>query len=262
MTPQSHRGRRVLVTAGDTGIGRAVALAFAGQGADLVVHHFSNSKSAEAVADAARGLGVAVSVLEADLTQPGAAGSLARAVLSEGPVDIAVINAAIERRCDWNELSEASIANHVAANFTATIALAQALVPGMRAKGWGRIIATGSIMAARPRAETLAYAALKSAQLTAVAALAREVGRDGITVNVVSPGSIETDRSRAALADPEVQRTVIAKVPVGRIGTPEDCVPAYLMLAAEESGYITGVNIPVDGGWSAGDALAANMSPR
>jgi NAD(P)-dependent dehydrogenase (short-subunit alcohol dehydrogenase family) len=112
-------------------------------------------------------------------------------------------------------------------------------------------------MAARPRAETVAYAAMKSAQLTAVRAIAREVAPRGVTMNVVSPGAIEIDKNAAKYADPTFRRAVVAKIPVGRPGRVEDLVGAVLFLCSDAAAYVTGIDLPVDGGWTIGDAPGA-----
>jgi gluconate 5-dehydrogenase len=130
----------------------------------------------------------------------------------------------------------------------------QALVPQMAARGFGRVVALGSVLAGRPRAETVVYAALKSAQLTALRAIAREVARHGVTMNVISPGAIETERTAERYADAEFRRAVVAKIPAGRQGHPADCVAPVVMLCSAAGSYITGAEIPVDGGWSIGDA--------
>src|SRR5690606_37787134 len=108
----------------------------------------------------------------------------------------------------------------------------------------------GSVMAARPRAETVAYAAMKSAQFTAIRAIARDVAPRGVTMNVVSPGAIQIDKNAARYADPAFRGVVTAKIPVGRAGRPDDLVGAVLFLCSDAAAYVTGVNIPVDGGWT------------
>src|SRR5690606_1676771 len=130
------------------------------------------------------------------------------------------------------------------------------------ARGWGRVVATGSIMAARPRAETAIYAALKSAQLTALRAIARDVARHGITMNAVSPGAIEIEANAGRYSDPDFRNAVAAKIPVGRQGKPDDLVGAFLFLCSDAAGYVTGADIPVDGGWSIGDAPGALPEAR
>ena len=247
---QPLSGRRALVTGADRGIGRAVARGLAGQGATIVLHHLGNAEGArETVAGA--------EIFEADFTRPDAAAHLARAALSGGPIDILIANAAIERRGPWAEIGAETVADHVAANFTSLLTLCQQLVPPMAARGWGRVVAVGSVMAARPRSETLVYAALKSAQLTALRAIARDVAARGVTLNAVAPGAIETERMVDRYADPGFRAAVEAKIPAGRPGLPEDCVPPVLMLCGDGASYITGAEIPVDGGWTIGDAPGA-----
>jgi len=254
----SLHGRRALVTGADSGIGRAIALGLADHGADLVLHHFGGGDAAAALREEISARGRDAAVLEADFTQAGATEKLAGEVLSKhGPVDILVANAAIERRAAWTEVTPELLQAHVSANFASLLTLAQKLVPPMAERGWGRVIAIGSVMAERPRAETVVYAALKAAQLTAVRAIAREVAGRGVTMNVISPGAIETERTAARYANPTFRKAVVAKIPAGRQGRPDDLVGAAVMLAGDAAAYITGADIPVNGGWTIGDAPGA-----
>jgi NAD(P)-dependent dehydrogenase (short-subunit alcohol dehydrogenase family) len=195
--------------------------------------------------------------IEADFGEAEAVGRLAAAALSSGGVDILIANAAIERRRPWTEITDEHVAAHVAVNFAALLTLMRKLVPPMAERGWGRVVAVGSALAARPRAETVVYAALKAAQLTAVRAIGREVAGRGVTMNVISPGAIETERNAGNYADAAFRRAVLAKIPLGRQGRPDDCVGPVLLLASDAGGYVTGADIPVDGGWSIGDAPMA-----
>lgn len=227
-------------------------------GVDIIVHHLNDPDGARLVADAIAALGRTAETVEFDLSDTDALAATLKAFGAGQPeIDILILNAAAEVRCDWTELDKAAIDRHVSVNFTANLLLAQTLVPVMARRGWGRVIAIGSILAERPRAETLVYASLKAAQLTAFRAIARAVAADGVTVNVVSPGSILTERSRAALADAETRAGVERKIPMGRIGRPEDCVAPVAMLCSDAAAYITGADIPVDGGWHIGDAMEA-----
>lgn len=248
----SLKGRRALVTGASSGIGRAVALGLAEHGAEPILHHFGNEAGAREVAEMTGGK---APVIEADFTRQGATEAFASHVLDQfGPIDILIANAAIERRMPWNDIDEAHIAAHVASNFAALLALTGRLIPPMVERGWGRVVATGSIMATRPRTETIVYASLKAAQLTAVRAIARDVAPRGVTVNVVSPGAIEIEANAAQYSDPAFLRAVTAKIPAGRQGQPQDLAGAYVFLCSDAASYITGANIPVDGGWSIGDA--------
>jgi gluconate 5-dehydrogenase len=248
-------GRRALVTGGNSGIGRAITLGLARQGADVAVHNHGDRPGAEAVCAEIGAIGRAAMAFDGDFLDPHAPAVLARAVTREfGPVDILISNAAIEHRTPWQDAGSDHLARHVTANLASLIALCGALVPAMAARGWGRVVATGSVMAARPRAETVAYAAIKSAQLTAIRAIARDVAGSGVTMNVISPGAIETERTAGRYADAAFRRAVVAKIPVGRPGRPEDCAGPAIFLCSDEAAYLTGIDIPVDGGWTIGDA--------
>lgn len=252
--PLPLAGRKALVTGANSGIGRAIALGLAGQGADVGVHHLGDEGGAETAYAAIRAFDRDAAVFEADFLEEGSARRLAAAATAQfGHIDILIANAAIERRRHWLEFGPEDVVAHVSANFLSLLALCQNLVPAMSERGWGRVVAIGSIMASRPRAETLAYAAMKSAQKTALRALAREVAGRGVTMNIVSPGAIETDRTSVRYADPAFRSAVLAKIPAGRPGLPEDCVGPVLLLCSDAAAYITGADIPVDGGWSIGD---------
>src|SRR5690606_25772048 len=182
--------RRALAAGAEQGIGRAIARALHAQGAEVVIHHLGG-------ADHARITLPDVEIYEADFTLPGSVETLAGRVLENGHIDILIANAAIERRGDWRDVTPGTVADHVAANFASLMTLCQHFLPGMTERGWGRVVAVGSVMAARPRAETIVYASLKSAQLTALRALAREVAGAGVTLNSIAPGAIETERNAA-----------------------------------------------------------------
>lgn len=251
----SLSGRRALVTGASSGIGRAIALGLAEHGAELVLHHFGDADGAAGVAEA---IGNGTPILEADFTDASAAIALADEVLTRhGPIDILIANAAIERRLAWHDADPAHVEAHVAANFTSLLTLAGKLVPAMAGRGWGRVVATGSVMATRPRAETVVYASIKAAQLVAIRAIGRDVAGSGVTMNVVSPGAIETEATASRYADAAFRRAVVAKIPVGRQGQPDDLVGAFVFLCSDAASYITGANIPVDGGWTIGDAPGA-----
>lgn len=253
----SLSGRRALVTGANTGIGRAVALGLAEMGADLVLHHFGDEDGAEAVRAKVEELGRSASVLQADFADRAAPETLAASALRGGQVDILIANAATEKRAAWTKVDTALLDLHFDVNFVSLIVLAQALVPAMTERGWGRIVAVGSVLAARPRAETLVYASLKSAQLTAVRGMAREVASGGVTMNVIAPGAIETEANADRYAEPGFLSAVVAKIPAGKPGRPQDCVGPVLMLCSDAGAYITGASIPVDGGWTIGDATGA-----
>jgi len=205
----SLEGKRALVTGASSGVGRAIALGLAEHGAGIVLHHFGDAQGAAGVANE---IGRDTPVVEADFTDTAAAAALADRVLADhGPIDILIANAAIERRMPWQETSPEHVEAHVAANFTSLLMLTRRLVPAMAERGWGRVVATGSVMAARPRAESVVYASVKAAQLVAMRAIGREVAGRGVTMNVVSPGAIETEATAHRYAAAAFRRAVLGK---------------------------------------------------
>jgi glucose 1-dehydrogenase len=241
-------GRTALVTGARREIGRAIALAFAAQGARVAVHH---AGTAEETADAAAvvaeiGAGNATA-FAADFAVDNAGARLASEVISAfGQVDILVLNASVETLQDWTEITRATFDRQVAVNLRATLELLQALVPPMAERGWGRVLMIGSIQQVSPHPSMLVYAGSKAMQLNWAINIARQVGMRGVTVNNLAPGIIATARNREQLKT-EGER-LLARVPVGRLGRPDDLVGAALLLCSDAGAYINGANLFVDGG--------------
>lgn len=227
-------------------------MGLASRGADVVVHGLDGDLIGRVVSDAIHALGRRSAYVQADLSRPEACAHLARASAEAlGGIDILISNAAVERPTPWSEITLAQISEQWAVNFQATLLLCQTLGPPMAERGWGRIIAMGSIQQARPNPTHLVYAASKSAQSTMVSVLARELGPSGVTVNTLAPGAIVTERIAGTLADPLRLNRALERIPAGRIGSTADCVGAAVLLASEEGGYINGETLFVDGGWRA-----------
>ena len=244
-------GRRALVTGARRGIGRAIALAFAAQGAHVAIHHAGTEeewRDAESVLGEIRESGGTAQNFPANFEQAGAGARLAAAVAAGlGPTDILVLNASIELLEDYDAISAESFDRQVAVNLRAPLELVQALLPGRKLRRWGRILAIGSVQQLRPHPQMLIYAGTKSAQMNWVRNLARHVGPHGVTINNLAPGVIWTaDR----LSDAAHRERVGQRIPLGRVGSPDDLVGAALLLRSDAGRYINGANLVVDGGVS------------
>jgi 3-oxoacyl-[acyl-carrier protein] reductase len=235
-------GRIALVTGSTRGIGRAIALALARNGADIVVHGRTASEDAASADVEIRRLGRRTTSIAADFVRPETAERLVRAAESAlGPIDILVNNAAIARPIPIERVTLADWNEHVATNLTATFVATQAVLPGMRERRWGRIINVSSAAAQIGGVIGPHYAATKAGQLGLTHGYAGLLAADGITVNAIAPALIETDMiANVARARPDV-------IPVGRLGTVDDVAAVAVLLAT--NGYITGQTFNVNGGW-------------
>lgn len=249
---QPLSGRTALVTgAGTDGMGRAIVRAFAGAGADVAIHHYQSADGAEALANEIRKLGRRATVIEADFAEPGAARSTAhRAIRALGRLDILVSNAAALLRKPFLETGEADWRRIQSINIDAAFILGQEAARHMVARGGGRIIFTSSINQWRPNVGLSAYASSKGALMQLARTMALELAPHGVTVNLIAPGTIETDFNRTGLADPAYRRMKQSLIPAGRLGTPDDVAGAALYLASDAAAYVTGATIAVDGGLS------------
>ena len=240
-------GKRALVTGGSRGIGRATVLALAEAGADVVINYRSSSQMADETCAAARKLGVQVHVYPGDVSQEDETKRMADAILEEvGPVDILVNNAGITRDKSFLKMTRAFWDEVLGVHLTGTFNITRALLPGMIAANWGRVINITSIVGQTGNFGQINYSVAKAGLIGFTMTLAREGAKKGITVNAVAPGFIETDMtkdmSEVALA------SVRATTPVGRLGRPEEVAAAIVFLASPLSSYVTGQIIPVNGG--------------
>jgi len=247
-------GKRALITGASRNIGRAIALAFAAEGADLVLNTRNNADELQAVAADCRKAGVRVVSALADIADASAVERMVTRALSDlGAIDILVCNAAIRPHTPITEISLEDWHRVIAVDLHSAFYLTRAVVPGMKARGRGSIIALGGQSALTGRPNTAAVTAAKSGLLGLVRALAAELGPFGIRANMVVPGFIDTER-RYAEWYPEFKQTPpgdpaqLKEIPLRRLGRPEDIADACVFLASDASAYVTGDTIRVMGG--------------
>jgi 3-oxoacyl-[acyl-carrier protein] reductase len=171
------------------------------------------------------------------------------AEITEANIDILINNAGINKIAPFTDIELNDFSRLHQVNVVAPVLLCQALVPSMREKGWGRIVNIASIWGKKGKEQRGAYAATKFALDGVTAALAAEVASDGILANCVSPGFIDTELTRRVLGEDGIQK-LVAQVPLGRLGKPEEIATFVAWLAGPENTYISGQNLSIDGGFS------------
>lgn len=239
--------KRALITGSSRGIGRAIAIALAKDGYEVILHCAGNVAKAEETKATIEACGGKADILVADLCDADNVKTLGEEM---GNIDVLVLNASLQIRRPWIDIPLEECYDQLNCNFVASMMLIQAAVPYMKEQKWGRIVTIGSVQEAKPHPDMLVYSASKAAQTKMAQSLALQLAKDGITVNNVAPGVIYTDRNVEALSDVEYAKQVTASIPVGFYGEPEDCAGIVSLLCSEQGRYITGQSIFVDGGKS------------
>jgi 3-oxoacyl-[acyl-carrier protein] reductase len=247
-------GRVALVTGASRGFGRAIALAFAREGARVAANYLSSQREAEEVVAEAGRLGAEAVALFGDVSREADARTLVASTLERfGRLDILVNNAGIMVRGPLLEVPADEYRRMLDINVTGTLLCSRYALTPMMEQGYGRMINLSSQLAQRAvgGGGFAAYAATKGAIESLTRALASEVGRHGITVNAIAPGGIETDMSRDVMT-PEYRSRRLAELPLRRFGSVEDVAYCAVILAADEAGYLTGQILHPSGGWVSG----------
>jgi 3-oxoacyl-[acyl-carrier protein] reductase len=239
--------KAALITGAGKNIGRAVALGLAEDGFDIAVNGASDRAAAESVAAEVRALGRKAVVLMGDVgTRAECARIAAEALAAFGTVDVLVNNAALRPAKPFLELTEADWRRVMGVDVEASIWLSQALLPGMVAQGWGRIVNFTGMNAIHGYAGRAPVSVAKHGLWGLTKSLAKEFAKQGITVNAISPGPIAADDDVPGVAN---SRTgYVAKVPMGRMGTPAEIATVVRMLASVGGAYVTGQMLQVNGG--------------
>jgi NAD(P)-dependent dehydrogenase (short-subunit alcohol dehydrogenase family) len=240
-----------VVTGAAQGNGKAIAEGLARHGAHVAVCD-KQTEAAEAVAAVLRSKGLTAEAFALDVTDPASAAALAKTVrVRLGSTAILVNNAGIIRRTPvGSDTFEADWRAVMAVNSDGPMLMVRALLDQLR-ETKGRIINIGSIMSVSAGPSLVAYAASKGAVLQMTKALAHDLAPDGIRVNAIAPGVIDTPMTEATRNDPEAIGRFMAHTPLGRTGKPEELVGPVLFLASSLSSYVTGALLPVDGGYLA-----------
>jgi len=251
-TSFSLQGKVAIVTGGNGGIGKGIARGFASVGSDIVIAARNQAKTDEAAREIQEEFGVRVLGVQVDVRQEKQIQAMGAQVLNKfGQIDILVNNAGINIRkmpqdymtAEWDEVLEA--------NLRSAFLCSKTVYPTMKEAGGGKIINIGSMTSFFGGAKLAPYGTSKGGIVQLTRSLAVAWAPDNIQVNAILPGWIDTDLTRQARKDlPDLNERVLARTPVGRWGEPDDLAGAAVFLATPTSNFITGVALPVDGGYS------------
>ena len=243
--------RAALITGAGRGFGRAIALAFAREGARIAANYLSSRREADSMVAEAERLGAEAFALQGDVAREDDARALVASTLDRfGRLDILVNNAGIMVRGPLLDVPMEAYRRMLDINVTGTLLCSRYALPPMIARGYGRIINLSSQLAQRAvgGGGFAAYAATKGAIESLTRALAAEAGEHGVTVNAIAPGGIETDMSRDVMT-PEYRARRLAELPLRRFGSVDDVAYSAVVLAADDAGYLTGQILHPSGGW-------------
>ncbi|GAB2458271.1 SDR family oxidoreductase [Nocardioides hungaricus] len=245
-------GRTALVTGASGGIGSAIAVGFAAEGATVALHA-RNVEAAEVVRRRIEQTGGRATVVTGDVRDAGEVDAMVAAVQAAvGPLDILVNNAGVMSTAPFLELSIEEWEKVIDTNLTGYFVVGQRVARGMVERGYGRIVNVSSTRQVQAWPGSTAYCASKGGIAMLTRMMALELAPYGVCVNSIAPGTFLTDLNRSYLSDPEFQAARVATIPAGRLGEVADLVGAAVLLASEEAGFIVGASVMIDGGQTLG----------
>jgi 3-oxoacyl-[acyl-carrier protein] reductase len=244
------QNKKAIVTGGGRGIGRAVALAFAREGANVVINYRSNDAAAQEVVDEIRRLGRKAVALKADVgNYQDARSMIDQAVRELGGVDILVNNAGVSRPALLLKMDEETWDQVVDIHLKGTFSCTQAAANYMKENKYGKIINVISTAGLYGTVGQINYASAKAGIIGFTKSASRELARYGINVNTVSMGIITTEMTDKIRGDEKLKEIYLSRIQLGRFGEPEEVAPAFVFLASDDARYITGQVLSVDGGY-------------
>ncbi len=243
-------GKNALVTGSDQGIGQAIALRLAEEGANVAINYHSNREGGAETRAQVEKMGRRAASIQADVGDPEAARKLVDdAIAALGPLDLLVNNAGIEKHAPFLEIEQADYLAVIAVNLHGPFFLTQAFVEKLVArKSPGKVINVSSVHEELPFPNFTPYCMAKGGLKMMMRNLAIELAPYGITVNNIAPGAIETPINRKLMSDPKLLENVLSHIPLHRMGKPADVASVAAFLASSDADYITGTTTVVDGG--------------
>jgi 3-oxoacyl-[acyl-carrier protein] reductase len=242
-------GQNALVTGGSRSIGRAIALGLAREGANVAVNYVRQAEEAQSTVREIEALGRRALAVRADTSEQQEVQAMVKQVYDHlGPVDVLVNNAGVQKRIFFLDLTEADWDWMLGVNLKGYYLVGQAVAARMKERGRGKIINISSEAAGFPAQRMTAYCVSKAGVAMLTKCMALELAQHGIRVNALAPGLTKTDINRRDLENEEFLNMRLARIPLGRVMSPEDLVGAAVFLASSDSDMATGMTVQVDGG--------------
>ena len=256
------KDRIALVCGSSSGLGLAIATRLAQEGCRIALNGRDQSRLDNAANLVERATGKRPETFMADVSDSGGVTTLVDAVTeAQGPIDILLANAGGPPATTFEEADTATWQRAIDLNLLSTINLCRAVSSGMQERGWGRIVCLTSVAAKQPIPGLLLSSTARAGLLGFVKGVANEIAKDGVTINTICPGYMRTERvshlfevmaKKGGVSMEEVEQNLVAQIPAGRIGNPDELAAMVAFMVSDHAGYLTGATIQVDGGYIKG----------